>query len=172
MNKNKFKILNKKFVQSKGFTLVELIIVIVVLAILAALTMNLLRPAQQLENQRNAQRRADLISILNAIKQYSFDNNGSLPSTIMLASDCVNPGMGILAPICKTGVANLTCVVNSSINLQVLTDNSKYLVSIPIDPKNTSQYSTGYNVIKDSNNRVTVCAPLTEATTTIISFTR
>ncbi len=160
----------KKFVQVKGFTLVELILVVLILGILAAVTMTSLRPSQQLANQRDAQRKADLLSILNAIKQYSIDNNGSLPSTIQLDSNCLAPA--IFAEICKTGNAILTCLGANTIPMTDLTDNSKYLVSLPIDPIATSTYGTGYNVVKDTNNRVTVCAPLTEATSTPISFIR
>jgi prepilin-type N-terminal cleavage/methylation domain-containing protein len=160
----------KKFVQEKGFTLVELVLVVLILAILATVTMTLLRPSQQLANQRDAQRKADLVSILNAIHQYRIDNNGSLPTAIQLDTNCSAPSA--LAQICKTGTAQLTCVASSAVSLSVLTDNSKYLVTMPIDPKNASTYGTGYNVVKDANNRVTVCAPLTEATTTVISFIR
>lgn len=160
----------KKFVQEKGFTLVELVLVILILAILAAVTMTLLRPNQQLANQRDAQRKADLVSILNAIKQYSIDNNGSLPTGIQLNTNCSTAVT--FAQICKTGIAQLTCTASNNVSLSVLTDNSKYLVTMPIDPKNISTYGTGYNVVKDANNRVTVCAPLTEATTTVISFIR
>lgn len=160
----------KKFVQRKAFTLVELVLVIVILAILAAFTMTILRPSQQLANQRDAQRKADLLSILNAIKQYSIDNNGALPGAIQLDANCATPAT--LAEACKTGTPTLTCVSSGKIPLLELTNNSKYLVSIPIDPKSSSQYGTGYNVVKDANSRVTVCAPLTEATTTVISFTR
>ena len=160
----------KKFIQANGFTLIELILVVLILGILAAVTMTSLRPSQQLANQRDAQRQADLISILNAIKQYSIDNNGSLPGSIQQDANCAAPVT--MAEICKTGTVPLTCVGNSKIPLLELTTNSKYLVSLPIDPISTSTHGTGYNVVKDANSRVTVCAPLTEATTTPISFTR
>jgi prepilin-type N-terminal cleavage/methylation domain-containing protein len=153
-----------------GFTLVELILVVLILGILAAFTITSLRPAKQLANQRDAQRKADLISILNAIKQYSIDNNGSLPSAIQLDSNCATPATS--AQICRTGNAILLCLGNNTIPMYDLTTNSKYLVSMPIDPISTSTYGTGYNVVKDANNRVTVCAPLTESTTTPISFIR
>jgi prepilin-type N-terminal cleavage/methylation domain-containing protein len=98
----------KRFVQAKGFTLIELILVVLILGILAAVTMTSLRPSQQLANQRDAQRKADLLSILNAIKQYSIDNNGSLPSTIQLDSNCLAPAT--FAEICKTGNAILMLI--------------------------------------------------------------
>lgn len=157
-------------VSQTGFTLVELILVVLILGILAAFTITSLRPAKQLANQRDAQRKADLISILNAIKQYSIDNNGSLPSAIQLDSNCSAPVTS--AQICRTGNAILVCLGANTIPLYDLTTDEKYLVSVPIDPISTSTYGTGYNVVKDINSRVTVCAPLTESTTTPISFTR
>ncbi len=160
----------KKFVQVNGFTLVELILVVFILSIIAALTINSLRPDRQLASQRDAQRKVDLAIILNAIKQYSVDNNGSLPAAIQLDSNCSNPAT--MAEICKTGVVTLACLGTEAIPLTDLTTDAKYLVSMPIDPIATSTNGTGYNVVKDANGRVTVCAPLTEATSTIISFTR
>jgi prepilin-type N-terminal cleavage/methylation domain-containing protein len=160
----------KKFVQAKAFTLIELILVVLILGLLAAFTLTSLRPAQHLAKQRDAQRSADVLSILNAIKQYSIDNNGSLPGSIQQDANCAAPVT--MAETCKTGIVTLTCVGNSKIPLLELTTNSKYLVSLPIDPISTSTHGTGYNVVKDANSRVTVCAPLTESTTTPISFIR
>lgn len=148
-----------------GFTFIEVLLVVLILGILASLIMMNLRPGQRLAISNNQQRQADIVSILNAIKQYSFDNNGNLPSAIQTDSNCLAPST--MAQICKTGTAQLTCLGDSKVPLLVLTDNSKYLVSMPLDPISTSTYGTGYNVVKDSNNRVTVCAPLAENGATI-----
>ena len=88
-----------------------------------------------------------------------------MPGSIQTDANCLAPST--LAQICKTGTVQLTCLSASTIPLLDITNNSKYLVSIPIDPKSTSTYGTGYNVVKDANNRVTVCAPLAENNTTI-----
>lgn len=151
--------------KNQGFTFIELLITVLILGILASLIMMNLRPGQRLETSRNQQRQADIASILNAIKEYSFDNNGNLPAAIQTDSNCLLPAT--FAEICKTGTAQLTCLGANTIPLSVLTDNSKYLVSMPIDPISTSTNGTGYNVVKDANGRVTVCAPLAENGVTV-----
>jgi len=155
--------------KNQGFTFIELLLVILILGVLASLIIVNLRPGQRLAASRNQQRQADVASILNAIKQYGFDNNGTLPSTIQTDSNCLVPAT--FAEICKTGTVQLTCLGANTIPLLDLTNNSKYLVSIPIDPSSTSTYGTGYNVVKDANSRVTVCAKLAENGVTI-SLTR
>ena len=100
------------------------------------------------ESARNSQRQADISVIINAVYQYSIDNNGDYPPAITTKPTA----------ICKT---NAKC--DSLVDLSVLTKNEKYLVALPIDPKATGQYSTGYEISKDKNGRVTVSAPLAEA---------
>ena len=54
----------------KGFTLVELLVVIGVIGILMAVVLVAVNPARQFAAARDAQRRSDLYSITNAIYQY------------------------------------------------------------------------------------------------------
>lgn len=127
------------------------------ITILAGIVILALNPTKQLGDTRNAQRRSDVTTILNAIYQYSIDNNGSLPTGITASS----------TEICRTGG---TCA--GLIDLSVLTTNEKYLVSIPIDPSSTSTNGTGYYVKKTTYNRVNVSAPNTESGVAEISVTR
>lgn len=149
-----------------GFTLIEILLVVLFLAVIASFVMVAIRPEKRMKDSRDMQRKADIAAILNAIKQYSIDNNGILPTVINQDSNCLAPTAW--AQVCRTDVAALTCVASGMINLSALTDNTKYLVAIPIDPKATSPYGAGYNVVKDANNRVTVCAPLAETSTPVI----
>lgn len=59
-----------------GFTLVELLIVIAIIAVLAGVVIIAVNPSRQLADARNAQRFSDINSILNAFWQYAIDNNG------------------------------------------------------------------------------------------------
>lgn len=140
----------------KGFTLLEILLVVAAIAILAGIVILAINPTKQLGDTRNAQRRVDVSTILNGVYQYAIDNNGTIPSSITTGS----------LEICKTGG---TCT--GLADLSVLTTSSKYLVSIPVDPSSTSTNGTGYFITKTSNNRVTVTAPSAEQSATI-SVTR
>ena len=62
--------------EKKGFTLVELMIVIAVLAILASIVLFALNPAEVFKKTRDAQRMSDMRTISGAITYYiSLGNN-------------------------------------------------------------------------------------------------
>jgi prepilin-type N-terminal cleavage/methylation domain-containing protein len=138
--------------QSSGFTLLEILLVVAAIAILAGIVILAINPTKQLGDTRNAQRRADVTTILNAAYQYSIDNNG-IPSTITTTS----------TEICKTGASSCTGLID----LTVLTTNEKYLTSIPFDPTGSSTSGTGYRILKTANSRITVNAPSAENSATI-----
>ncbi len=147
----------------KGFTLLEILLVVAAIAILAGIVIIAINPSKQLGDTRNAQRRVDVNTILNAVYQYSIDNNGTLPASIPTSATCATPATN---QVCKTGG---TCT--SLVDLSVLTTSEKYVVSIPTDPTGSSTNETGYFIAKSSNGRVTVCAPSAEQGATI-SVTR
>ncbi|HLC99846.1 MAG TPA: type II secretion system protein, partial [Patescibacteria group bacterium] len=69
--------------QSKrGFTLVELLVVIAVIAILFAVILLALNPAQRFKDSRNARRLTDVRSIVDAVATYTADKKGALPANI------------------------------------------------------------------------------------------
>jgi type IV pilus assembly protein PilA len=146
-----------KHTNKKGFTLLEILLVVAAMAILAGIVILAINPTKQLGETRNAQRRIDVQTILNAVYQYALDNRGSLPSTITSTS----------TEICQTSAATCT----SYIDLSVLSTSSKYVVSLPSDPSNSTTNGTGYFISKTQFNRVTVTAPSAEQGATI-SVTR
>ncbi len=141
-----------KRILPRGFTLIEVLLVIGLIAILAAIVILAINPSKQLADARNAQRRVDVNTILNASYQYAIDNNGSVPATITTTA----------TGICKTGG---TCT--GLIDLTVLTTSEKYLTSIPFDPSTSTTNSTNYNISKSVNGRITVAAPGAENGITI-----
>ena len=135
----------------RGFTLIELLLVIGVITILTGIVIVSVNPTKQLADARNAQRRSDLNVILDAVYQYSIDNNGSLPHTITT----------IETEICKSGL-NVDCM--GMINLNLLT--GAYLSGLPYDPSASTENSTKYTIVK-SGNRVALRAPEAELGMTI-----
>lgn len=137
-----------------GFTLLEVLLVVAIIAILAGIIILALNPNKQLGDTRNAQRRADVNTILSAVYQYTIDNQGTTLSQINLTS----------GEICKTSGS-----CSGLISLYELTNFEKYLVSMPIDPKGSanSAWGTGYWINRDNYNRITVTAPQAENDITI-----
>lgn len=140
---------------SKGFTLLEVLLVVAIISILAGIVILAINPSKQLGDTRNASRRADVNTILNATYQYAIDNNG-IPATIT-----VTP-----TEVCRSAPpATFTCT--GLIDLSVLTTNGKYLVALPNDPSGPNTNGTKYSISKDVNNRVTVTATTTDNGATI-----
>jgi type IV pilus assembly protein PilA len=136
----------------KGFTLIELLLVIGIIAILASIVIVAINPTRQLGQARDAQRRSDVNTILNAVYQYSFDHNGNIPTSIP---------SGTGAEICKGTTSPSDCTTDGKVNLRMLT--GAYVVNLPSDPQvPATGTGTRYFIYKDSNNRITVNAPDSE----------
>jgi prepilin-type N-terminal cleavage/methylation domain-containing protein len=154
------------FMQSRtlrrGFTLIELLLVIGIIAILASIVIVAINPTKQLGDARDAQRRSDVNTILNAVYQYAIDNNGNLPAGITT----------VVSPICQADVETADCTVAPYYGVSLRALTGSYLVSIPKDPRVTATGTgTRYNIVRDANGRITVSAPGAEQDTNI-SVTR
>jgi prepilin-type N-terminal cleavage/methylation domain-containing protein len=151
----------------RGFTLLEVLLVVAVIAILAGIVIIAINPGKNLGDARNSQRSADVNTILNGIYQYELDNNGAIPPigsrtgavaiTTTPTEICINTGTTC------TGLVDLT----------VLTTGGKYLVSIPGDPTCPTgppacdANGLGYEVALTASGRLVVSAPQAEQSKTI-----
>lgn len=117
----------------KGFTLLELLLVIAIIAALASLIFFTLSPADRLNDANAAKTLASARDLEKAIKTYIVSNAGNLPSSLQNISQ---PG---IFDICKTG-QTIGCI-----NLDELVAAGT-LSSIPEDANNSTQYLTGYKL--------------------------
>ena len=127
----------------KGFTLLEILLVIAAIGILAAIVLVAINPNRQIAQARNAQRRSDVNTIYKALEQYLIDNQSYPAGVDETPKD-----------ICGT--------TTGCVNLGVLVPN--YLAAIPTDPQGGA-----YRVSKNSdNNRISVTAPSAELSQKIV----
>lgn len=139
--------------RTAGFTLIEILVVIGLIAILAAIVIIAINPARQFAQGRNTQRTANVNTILNAIGQKMADNKGTM-------ADCLGSITGTATKIATgTGNVDLSCLTGTG-------TLPSYVPSLPFDPIATgahwadaTDYDTGYNVFQDANGRITVSAP-------------
>ncbi len=143
----------KKLIAPKGFTLIEILVVIGIIAILAAVVIIAINPARQFAQARDSQRQSNVDSILNAIGQRIADCKGTFEGT------CGTP-----AVTCPTLPTTATAIGSTLDACLVPT----YLTAIPTEPKSGA---TGYTVAAPTGGRITVAAPAAEITTPI-SVTR
>lgn len=140
----------------KGFTLIEVLLVIVIIAILAGIVLIAVNPARQVAQANNAQRRSDVSAILSAVHQFGLDNRGSLPADLTdTPGEISSAAIDICADLVPT-----------------------YIAALPFDPSDAdgeftdcTDYNTGYLGSVDANGRITVSAPSAE-NAEVISVTR
>lgn len=149
---------------SKGFTLLEILLVIAAIGILASIVLVAINPNRQLAQARNAQRKSDVTAILNAVYQKIIDDaatNSTAMNTALVDGTVYAIGTGATAACSGTGttvVIGTTAAIDLSGQLV-----SNYISSIPFDPQGGSATCTIYSITQaTTDGRITVSAPKTE----------
>jgi prepilin-type N-terminal cleavage/methylation domain-containing protein len=143
-----------------GFTLLEILLVVGIISILAGIVILAINPTKQLGDTRNAQRRSDVLTILNAIYQYTIDSTIAVPHAIADFDDAKGFS-GSPDDLC---VGDGTDTPGSDLAAFLVPD---YITDTPLDPDGSEYY-----INKNTNGRITVCAPSTENGIADIEVTR
>jgi type IV pilus assembly protein PilA len=139
--------------KQKGFTLIEILVVIGIIAVLATIVLLAINPARQFAKARNSQRSSNVNAILNAVGQNLADNAGIFN--------------------CATDIPNAATIMShADYNIYdcIIPD---YMPDLPYDPESghltdATDYDTGYTIVQDATTgRITVAAPDAELGETI-----
>ncbi len=146
----------------RGFTLIEILVVIGIIAVLAAVVLVAINPARQFKLARDSQRVSNVNALLNSIGQNVAEHHGIFTCG---TTALVLPATATVVKSGTGGVDLAPCVVPT------------YVSTLPFDPSATgahyaslTDYDTEYVVYQDADGRVT--ASSTGEITPSISVTR
>lgn len=143
--------LKRSLRQQKGFTLVEILIVVSLIAILAVVALITINPAEAQRRARDTQRIKDITTLQSIIEQYLSDNASSFATTNTTSSGKTN-----------------NCGTSGWIGV----DLCAYANTLPIDPSNrssvvastaaggTTTAAAVYELIISTDGQYRICARL------------
>ena len=139
-----------------GFTLIELVVVVGIIAVLVSIVLVALNPSKQFKQANNTKRGSDVTAILNAVQHYAAANRGIYPAGITTTAQTIE----------KTGGLDICSLLVTT-----------FIAALPVDPLTNngtavtdcaSSYNTNYTILKNAaDNRITVSAPAAELGATI-----
>lgn len=148
-----------KNINHRGFTIIELIIAVGIVALMAAMAITSINPAKRIGDANDAQREADLNTIAKAIEYYTADN-GQLPTDFSVT----NIAEGEKLVLCSSE-ASKTCDGQTETCLQIDDPDflGEYLPNLPIDPTKSADTDTGYYITRGSGGAIVLgaCNPYT-----------
>ena len=131
----------------KGFSLIEILIVVGLILILAAVTIVAINPAKHFRDTRNAERSADVSEILNAVTQFTAEDGNTL-ADLQITDQTI--------PACKTNPEDPDRWTDAA-EISTVVDTGKlapaYIVEIPVDPDGSD-----YRICETGEGRVQILA--------------
>jgi prepilin-type N-terminal cleavage/methylation domain-containing protein len=141
----------------KGFTLIELIIVIAIIALLAAATFVAVDPAKRIGKANDAQRWADITAIADAYYKYAVDNNGVYVSSTITSGTTYWIATQDDPTTSQASCPGTSTVISNYVNLNSLITGG-YIGQIPDDPLGADNHGTDYYFYNDAAGVVIIGA--------------
>lgn len=139
----------------RGFTLVELLIVVAIIAVLAVVVFVALNPLQRFQDARDSQRSTDVTAILDAVKLDQVDNGGTYISAVSSLTDDAYYAIGTCSG--STSCGAVAEDASACADLSGLVDEG-YLANVPTDPSTGDATNTDYYIQKRAEGTVAVGA--------------
>lgn len=146
----------RKVTDLKGFTLIEILIVIGLIAILAAVTIIALNPTASFAKARDSERQTEMAQIFTAINRYVVDGNSADGITGIAACLGTAPEW--------TGNPDFPAAFATTLT------TGGYLQAMPTDPTAGAQYKVCY--VSGTAGPMRLIAPAKETSTARISMVR
>ena len=157
----------------KGFTLIEILVVIGLIAILAAVTIVAINPQKNFQQARDNERRAEANAILNAVGQYLAEEGNTVAALETAGGGgdgtagadafgtCGTDDTEITDNVAVDTADEVTAAPSTHTDLSAaLVD--EFIVTIPADPTGSGTVGAtavvGYTICK-SGTRITIKAP-------------
>jgi prepilin-type N-terminal cleavage/methylation domain-containing protein len=144
------KVFRKQVDKAKGFTLIEVILMLAIISVLAGIVVVAINPGKQLAQGRNAERTSELHSLHNAMVQFYTDHR-YWPASTTLSSG--------LTDICATGYEQVGGETDCEDYLDLRELVPDYLQSIPSDP-NATNTNSHYRVAVNGDNNLSMTSEL------------
>ncbi len=145
----------------KGFTLIEILLVVAILSILLVVVFAALNPATRLADTRNARRWNDVNQILTAIHECLVDEDGSYTACGLnndgnereIVNAAATTGCNT---VCTAVAATGDCADLQTRLVNATSPDNPYLGSLPVDPGGVATDHTEYMLTVSTGGIVTV----------------